>query len=67
MGSKINCTPEIKEQLVSCGLLSKWDDGSAEAREAHDKEIRVKYDRPTEEERLELWKLKRLWVKKELQ
>lgn len=53
MGGPIDFAPGMRERLVRIKLLSEWDDGSAEARERHDEEIRKKYGRPDFQERCE--------------
>lgn len=50
---KVNFADGTREKLVELNLLSKWDYCTEQSREAHDEEIRVKYNRSDKQSRLD--------------
>ena len=50
---KVNFADGVREKLVQINLLAEWDYCTEQSREAHDKQIREKYNRSNEQERLD--------------
>ena len=48
-----NFADGTREELIRLNLLSRWDDCTVKAREEHDEEIRVKYNRLDNQGRLD--------------
>ena len=50
---QVNFADGTREELIRLNLLSRWDDCTVKAREEHDEEIRVKYNRLDNQGRLD--------------